>query len=125
MPLQLGHERADVRVGVYPAGVSGPQRGRRSDVRLARLQRARIDGLERDAVGGRRSRHSLELSLFSRRRDDELAAAHVRHAVLPAERIQARAALVAEPRLQRIRRMVQAGMNHAAVVRGRFLPGPP
>ncbi len=45
------------------------------------------------------------------------------HAVLLTERIQPAAAFDAERGLQRLRRMIEPGMDHAAVVRGRLLPG--
>jgi hypothetical protein len=65
--------------------------------------------------GGRWS--ASESACAGVRRDDELAAAPMRHAVRLAVRVQLLAAGDAEARLQRGRRVVQAGMDHLAVAR--------
>ena len=55
--------------------------------------------------------------------DDQLAEARVRDAVARAEFVQEPAAFDAQTRLQRPRRIVEAGVDHAAVVRARFEAG--
>src|ERR671935_2277875 len=51
-------------------------------------------------------------------RDDELAAALDRDVVALAERVELRRAVDAQPRLERPRRVVDAGVDDAAVVAG-------
>ena len=57
-------------------------------------------------------------------RDDQLAAALVGHAVLGAEAVQPAGSLDAQLGLQRPGRVVESGVDHAAVVRARLDPGP-
>ena len=54
--------------------------------------------------------------------DDQLAGPRVRNVVLRAERVQPIAPLDAQPRLQRSGRIVDAGVNDAAVVGARLHP---
>ena len=55
--------------------------------------------------------------------DDQLAAALARHAVLLAEGVQPLASLDAEDGLQGIPRVIDAGVDDAAVVGAGLLPG--
>ena len=54
-----------------------------------------------------------------------LPVSRVRHPAPRAEVVEPLAPFHAEPRFQRIRRIVQAGVDDAAVVRARFHAGPP
>ena len=58
--------------------------------------------------------------LLDRGRNDELAAAIMAHTSLPAVRVQLLAPGHAGARLQRTRRVVNAGVNYLAVARTRF-----
>ena len=86
-----------------------------------------IDRLERRAVRASPiaiSRSSARVVARPARRSS-LPHAHVRHVVLRGRTRYSRSRpFDAEPRLQRIRRIVQAGVNHAAVVRRRLLARP-
>ena len=116
---QLGEHLHDARV-VDDAGLRDVQPGDAGDVRL---ELADLLGPEPPhAVEAVRAPAALELverrQLASRRGDDDLAAALVRHAVLLAEAVHELAALDAVPRLQRARLVVEAGVDDAAVVAG-------
>src|SRR5262249_56311663 len=92
---------------------------------LARGDESGIDDLQAfDAVFGASPLQRFELvNLALVVRDDELAGAHVRNAVLRAELVQVVTAFDAEARLERARRMIQTGVNDAAVVRAGVLAG--
>src|SRR4051812_9858341 len=55
---------------------------------------------------------------------DQLAATDVRHLILGAELIQLTASFHAKPGLERTSRVIEAGVDHAAVVRARVEAGP-
>ena len=95
------------------------------DSRLAASHELPIDdGQFFDAIGHATALQRLEVcNLAFVASHDELSAARVRHIVLRAELVQEPAAFDAQPRLQRSRRIVQAGVDHTAVVRARFEAG--
>jgi hypothetical protein len=71
-----------------------------------------------DAVGVRAGENRLERRQLRRiRRHDQLAAAPVRHAALGAVGVQALAPRDAGARLERARRIVDAGVDHLGVAR--------
>ena len=83
--------------------------------RAARRARARVM-LRRPLASPRCRRFSRRPSSLLVGRDDDLAASLVRHAVLVAEAVERLAALRAQRRLQRTRRVVEARVDDAAVV---------
>jgi hypothetical protein len=117
---QCPHER----FGLDPSSGRRPQRGSCGNVRLALTQKGEVDHLEpANAVGETLSRQGLELPEFTGIRGDyELAAAIVRDVVRLAEPVQPLGPLDAQPRLERARGIVDAGVNDAAVVGAGFHP---
>ena len=111
---------------VHDAGDGRPDGRRAGDVGLARDHERAIDELQvLDAVGhtlGVQRVQRLQLRIIVR--DDQLPAARVRDAVARAEVVQQAASFDAQPCLERSGRVVDAGVNDAAVVRARVLPGP-
>src|SRR5437773_471058 len=103
---------------MHDTGRWRPQRGGRVNRRLAPADERAIDELELfNAVSRTAELERLEIGdVMLVAGDDELAAARVRNAVPSAELVQQVAALDAEPRLERAGRIVDAGMNHTAVV---------
>lgn len=119
--IDLRRQTPDVGFRVEPPRLGGKECRRRRDVRLPLGERRTIHRFERDAIGGGGRMHGLELPFLTGCGHHQLAAAHMRHVKLPAERIQPRAPLVTQPCLQRIGRVIETGMNDATVVRGRLL----
>ena len=114
------HERANERFGLHDPRVRRPDRRRGTgDVRLALKNEAAIDERRaRDAVAMRALQQTFERAeLRMVVRDDELAAADVRHVVRRAEVVQAIAPFDAQRGLERASRVVQTRVNHAAVAR--------
>ena len=113
-------QRLDERLGVDDAGLGRPERGDRAcTAARARAMNARstISRPSTPLSTPRRcSASSCGISSLVVR-DDQLAAARVRHAVRGAELVEQPPAFDAEPRLQRAGRIVDAGVDHAAVVR--------
>ena len=94
-----------------------PEGRRRLDVRLAPADEGAVDHLEvGHSVGVSASGERFErLDLVGPGGDDELAAALARHPVLRAEGVQPLASLDAQDGLQRVGRVVDAGMNGATI----------
>ena len=121
---RAAQKRLGELLGIDDAGLGRPERHRRIDGRLAFDDELAIDDLETfDAVGVAARLQRLELlPLAFVVRDDELSRFPVGHALARAELVQQAAPFDAEPRLQRARRIVHAGMDDAAVVRARVHP---
>ena len=112
-------ERADERLGLDDAGRSRPERRCRPHMRLAGLDEVGVDHCELlDVVGDSSRVQRLELSGVAGRGrgDDQLAGANVGHVVARAEFVHQAPAFDTELRFQRAGRIVDAGMNDAAVV---------
>jgi hypothetical protein len=91
-------------------------------VGLARADERGVDRHERRAVCGGLRQQPLEFAGLTGPGDDQLAAADVRHPRRFAERVEPASALDRQPRLERPGRVVEPGVDHAAVVRGRLEP---
>ena len=118
-----GHPRqgAHVGLGLHDAARGRPDGRRRLHVRLAPAHERTVDQLEvRHPVGVSPRHERFERPDPVRGGDDQLAATRARYAVLLAERIEPLASLDAEDGLQGIPRVIDAGMDDAAVVRARL-----
>ena len=121
-----GHPRqgAHVGFGLQDSRRRRPGGRRRLDVRLAPAHESALDHLEvGDAVGVSPRRERFERPDLVRGGDDQLAATLARHSVLLAEGVQPLASLDAEDGLQGIPRVIDAGVDDAAVVGAGLLPG--
>ena len=124
VPADVG-ERAHERLGGDDAGRRRPERRVRRRVRLALANERFIHERQLHAVRAPALEKRLELRhLRGAGRDDQFSAAPVRHAVARAELVQPIAPLHAQPRLERSLRIVDARVDHAAVVRARLHAGP-
>ena len=116
---------AHQRLSLDRAAVGRPQGGLRPDVRLALAHEPRVDQRQvLDAVGSTSPFQLLQLAdLLFISRDNQLAALPMRHVVGAAEFVQQVAPLDRQPSLQRAGRIVDPGVNDAAVVGAAFHPG--
>ena len=116
-PRQRAHER----LRLEDAGVRRQQRRRDADVRLAFPDLRGVDQLEPlDAVFNPLGSQRFERRNLARvMSDDQLSAAPMRDTVRGAELVNQARALDAMLRLQRAGRVVDARMNHLAVVGAR------
>jgi hypothetical protein len=96
-----------------------------ADVRLAGADESLVHDVEAlDPVGRPQALERLDLRhFFLGRSDDKLSAAIVGDAVARAELVEAPGPLDAQLRFQRSLRIVDPGMDDAAVVRTRLHPG--
>src|SRR5207237_8191497 len=109
----IAEQRRDQILGGDDARFGRPERGERRHRGLASLDERAIDDRETvDAVRVAARLQRLELvALRGVVRDDELAALSVRDAMLAAELVEATAAVDRDPRLERSRRIVTAGVD--------------
>ena len=121
--FRLPGKRSDERLRLDSSRGRRPQRSSRGDVRFALSEEGEIHHLEPlDSVGGTACGQRFEVRDFMGvRGDDELATSIVRHVVGLAKPVQPLGSLDAQARLERIRGIVDAGVDDAAVVRRRFL----
>src|SRR5205807_1366059 len=102
------------------AGERGVKRRRARELRLERLSRRAVEPRELDAVGLRRGGDAGEArQLGIGRGDDELFAAPMRNGAPGAELVEPLTPSDAQLRLERARRIVDAGVDHLAVARTR------
>ena len=115
-------QRFHERLGVEDAALGRPESRDRRHRRLTRVDEAGVDELQPfDAVRRAAPRERLELIVLAGvMRNNQLAAFHVGNGMLRAELVQQAPTLDAQPRFQRTGGIVEAGVNHAAVVRARF-----
>src|SRR5438067_3781018 len=116
------HQRPHQILGADDAAFGRKQGGNRADFRLAAANEVAIDHLHAfDAVRRGARAESLERRNLGRvGRDDQLAEARMRHVVLRTELVQAASAFYTQLRLERAGRIVEAGVDDAAVVRARL-----
>ena len=119
-------QRPHQRLGLDDPGQWRPERGGCGDGRLTAPDEFTVDDFEiAGAVGAAARGQRLELrDLVRPAAGDQLAAARVRHAVPGAEPIERVAPLDAQAGLERAVRVVDAGVDHAAVVGARLHSGP-
>ena len=119
MRLRVTPQRQHEGVTVDDAG----RRRKKGALRLElRLERSRLLTCEPDKIvnsirfrAGLKRREARDLALVGR--DDELAAAPMRHAIFAAEAIQHLLSLDAQTRFGQAGRVIDAGMNDLAVSR--------
>ena len=109
---------AHVGLGLHDSRRRRPDGRRRLHVRLAPADEGAVDHLEvGDAVGVSPRRECFERpDLVCPSGDDQLAAPRAGYALLGAEGVQPLAPLDAEDGLQRVPRVIDAGVDDAAVV---------
>ena len=115
-------QRSHQRLGFDDAGRRRPQRGARGDVWLETADEIAIDDLQVvDAVRAAACEQTVEpRCVVGRSDDDQLAAPPVRDVMGCAEPVEGVTPVYTQPPLERPRRIIDAGVDHPAVVGARL-----